>query len=53
MDEIKGTVNPDVEARFRRLVLKKNGYCKGSLTKALLEAMENWNAINEGKTAKR
>ncbi len=52
MDEIKGTVNPDVEARFRRLAMKKYGYCKGSLTKALLEAMENWSATNEGKAAK-
>ncbi len=52
MGEIRGAIDSCVEARFRKLAMEKFGFCKGSLTKALFEAMENWNAANEGKAAK-
>ncbi len=47
MGEIRGAIKADVEATFRRLAMEKYGYCKGSLTKALEEAMDNWIAANE------
>ncbi len=42
MGEIRGVVNSEAEAKFRRLAMKKYGYGKGSLSKALEEALTVW-----------
>ena len=42
MKEIRGVVGDDAEAKFRRLAMKKFGYGKGSLSKALEEALDAW-----------
>jgi len=42
LGEIRGVVSEDVEDRFRRLAMKKFGYGKGSLSKALEEALRQW-----------
>jgi hypothetical protein len=40
--EVRGVVAKDAENEFRRLAMKKYGYCKGSLSKALEEALRAW-----------
>jgi len=42
MGEIRGVVTKESEKKFRRLAMKKFGYGKGSLSKALEEALEDW-----------
>ena len=42
MGEIRGIIANDAEEKFRQLAMKKFGYGKGSLSKALEEALENW-----------
>jgi hypothetical protein len=42
MVEIRGIVSKDAEVEFRRLAMKKFGYGKGSLSKALEEAVYTW-----------
>ncbi len=42
MGEIRGVVPRDAEEKFRRLAMKKFGYGKGSLSKALEEALMIW-----------
>jgi hypothetical protein len=47
MGEIRGVVPYDSEGKFRQLAMKKFGYGKGSLSKALEEALDNWIRLNE------
>jgi hypothetical protein len=42
MGEIRGVVAKEAENKFRRLAMKKFGYGKGSLSKALEEALSAW-----------
>ncbi len=42
MGEIRGVIADEAEERFRQLAMKKFGYGKGSLSKALEEALSIW-----------
>jgi hypothetical protein len=42
MGEIRGVIANKAEKKFRRLAMKKFGYGKGSLSKALEEALDAW-----------
>ena len=42
MGEIRGVVEKEVEEDFRKLAMKKFGYGKGSLSKALEDALRQW-----------
>jgi len=42
MGEIRGVVSGEIEEKFRKLAMKKFGYGKGSLSKALEEALRHW-----------
>jgi hypothetical protein len=42
MVEIRGVISKEAEDEFRRLAMKKFGYGKGSLSKALDEAVHAW-----------
>ena len=42
MGEIRGVIANEAEDKFRRLAMKKFGYGKGSLSKALEEALGAW-----------
>ncbi len=42
MGEIRGIVPREAEAKFRELAMKRYGYGKGSLSKALEEALNTW-----------
>ena len=42
MGEIRGVIAEKAENEFRRLAMKKFGYGKGSLSKALEEALCAW-----------
>ncbi len=42
MGEIRGVVPAASEEKFRQLAMKKFGYGKGSLSKALEEALNTW-----------
>jgi hypothetical protein len=42
MGEIRGVVANEAEEKFRQLAMKKFGYGKGSLSKALEEALCAW-----------
>ena len=42
MGEIRGVVSEEVEEKFRKLAMRKFGYGKGSLSKALEEALLHW-----------
>lgn len=42
MGEIRGVIAKEAENEFRRLAMKKFGYGKGSLSKALEEALRAW-----------
>ncbi len=52
MGDISGTIRDDVEERFRCIAMKKHGYGKGSLSKALEEALDNWIKTQENETLK-
>jgi len=42
LGEIRGVVSKDVEQRFRKFAMRRFGYGKGSLSKALEEALLQW-----------
>lgn len=42
MGEIRGIIANEAEKKFRHLAMKKFGYRKGSLSKALEEALGAW-----------
>jgi len=45
LGEIRGVVSEEIEGRFRKLAMRKFGYGKGSLSKALEEALLQWIAL--------
>jgi len=47
--EIRGVVAEDIEEEFRKLAMRKFGYGKGSLSKALEEALCHWIKLPENK----
>jgi len=47
MGEIRGVVSEEVEEKFRRLAMERFGYGKGSLSKALEEALSHWIRLPE------
>ncbi len=49
LGEIRGVVPRDAEEKFRQLAMKKYGYGKGSLSKALEEALCAWIAQCEAE----
>jgi hypothetical protein len=42
MGEVRGSVPEEVEKKFRKLAMNKFGYGKGSLSKAMEEALCRW-----------
>ena len=50
MGQIRGVVSEELEEKFRKLAMEKFGYRKGSLSKALEEALRHWITKNEGCT---
>ncbi len=42
MGFIRGVIPEELEKEFRKLAMKKFGYGKGSLSKALEEALKEW-----------
>jgi len=52
MGEIRGIVAHDAELKFRQLAMKKFGYGKGSLSKALEEALNVWIGLHEESNSK-
>lgn len=42
MGEIRGAVSKETEEKFRRIAMKKFGYRKGSLSRALEIALSQW-----------
>jgi len=52
MGEIRGVVANEAEAKFRQLAMQKFGYGKGSLSKALEEALGDWIKTHETKAPK-
>lgn len=42
MGQIRGVVSEELEKEFRMYAMKKFGYGKGSLSKALEEALKVW-----------
>jgi hypothetical protein len=49
MGEIRGVIPKKVEQKFRELAMKKFGYGKGSLSKALEEALLKWIELLESE----
>ncbi len=49
MGEIRGVIKNETEEEFRRLAMKKFGYGKGSLSKALEAALTHWIQVNDIK----
>jgi len=49
LGEIRGSISLDLEKKFRKLAMKKFGYGKGSLSKALEEALSIWIDSSEPK----
>ncbi len=47
MGEIRGVIKTETEEQFRRLAMKKFGYGKGSLSKALEAALSHWIQVND------
>ena len=47
MGEIRGVISKEIEDKFRELAMKKFGYGKGSLSKALEEALRYWIKVLE------
>ncbi len=52
MKEIRGTVSRATDERFRRLAMKEYGYGKGSLSKALEDALTEWINAQEALAVK-
>ncbi len=52
MGEIRGVVKQELEEEFRRLAMKKFGYGKGSISKALEAALQNWVQISDMERSK-
>ena len=52
LGEIRGVVANEAELRFRQLAMKKFGYGKGSLSKALEEALNVWIGLHEESSKK-
>ena len=52
MGEIRGIIANDAEEKFRQLAMKKYGYGKGSLSKALEEALDAWIRMQNAETQK-
>ncbi len=50
MGEIRGRVADGTEMRFRELAMKRFGYGRGSLSKALEEAIRFWIEACESET---
>jgi len=48
--EIRGVVPKKVEQKFRKLAMRKFGYGKGSLSKALEEALLYWIEVLESES---
>ena len=46
LGEIRGVVEKEIEEKFRELAMKKFGYGKGSLSKALEVALRQWIQAN-------
>jgi len=49
MGEIRGVIPKNVEQKFRKLAMKKFGYGKGSLSKAMEEALLKWIELLEAE----
>jgi hypothetical protein len=49
MSEVRGVMLVEVEKKFRKLAMEKFGYGKGSLSKALEEALVNWINVENQK----
>ncbi len=47
MTEIRGVISRDAEEKFRQLAMKRFGYGKGSISKALEEALNDWIKVHE------
>jgi len=47
LGEIQGVVKEELEQKFRVLAMRKFGYGKGSISKALEEAMRFWVESNQ------
>ena len=47
MGEIRGVIANDAEEKFRQLAMEKFGFGKGSLSKALEEALDAWIKVHE------
>ena len=47
MGEIRGVIANDDKQKFRQLAMKKFGHGKGSLSKALAEALDAWIKAHE------
>ncbi len=46
MVEIRGIISKETDKNFRQLAMKKFGYGKGSISKALEEALHDWIETN-------
>jgi len=53
MGEIRGIVPEEVERKFRRLAMTKFGYGKGSISKALEQAVRHWISLVEVNYSKK
>jgi hypothetical protein len=47
MGDIRGIIQSSTEAAFRKIAMKKFGYKKGSLSRALEEAISQWIKSNQ------
>ncbi len=52
MGEIRGIVDSKCENKFRELAMKEFGYGKGSLSKAVEDALKIWISNNENLRSK-
>ncbi len=46
---LKVEFEEELERKFRELAMKKYGYCRGSIKKAVEEAFRNWIKLEERK----
>jgi hypothetical protein len=51
MGEIRGVIPKAIEQKFRKLAMRKFGYGKGSLSKALEEALRRWIELLEAENS--
>ena len=51
MGEIRGVIPKKIEQKFRKLAMRKFGYGKGSLSKALEEALRRWIELREAESS--